>query len=218
MGDMSKCKHGGFIGYCDQCDPDWESKLDAYDKKSMKTIAIQLNHTKDNELLEDKYALEEIGVEPIYYGLFPFSNDVTGTEDFSKYESVIPFGTVKLLILWQGGFLPPNTKIIYDEARFDQANYKNALSAHLLNHDAVYTTLDRVKDVPVNWPTFIKPTRDLKAFAGVIVEQDRTPGEEIFSQMQCTFLKDDEPVLMAPLKKIKREYRNFVVNGEIKKG
>src|SRR5574343_578049 len=89
----------------------------------VKTIAIQLNHTREAELLEYKYALEEIGVEPIYYGLIPFSHDVTGAEDFSKYEAVIPFGTIKLLMLWQGGFLPPNVKIIYDEAKFDQSNY-----------------------------------------------------------------------------------------------
>lgn len=28
MGDMSKCKHGGFSGYCDQCDPTWEADLE----------------------------------------------------------------------------------------------------------------------------------------------------------------------------------------------
>lgn len=27
MADMSKCKHGGYQGYCDECSPGWELKL-----------------------------------------------------------------------------------------------------------------------------------------------------------------------------------------------
>lgn len=27
MGDMSKCSHGEYVGYCDTCSPDWELQL-----------------------------------------------------------------------------------------------------------------------------------------------------------------------------------------------
>lgn len=181
-----------------------------------KNFAIQLNHIQEKELLEDKLALDEIGfTDPIYYGLIPFSDEISGAERFDDYDVVIPYGTVKLIKLWQKGLLPKSTKIFYDEPRFDQRSYKDALGRLLLNHRAVYSTLGEVKDIPVQTHTFIKPTRDLKAFAGIVVDRGRTPGEEIFSRPQSSDLSDDEPILMAPLRNVVREYRNFVVGGKL---
>src|SRR5690349_15928072 len=148
-------------------------------------FAIQLNHTREEELLEYQMALREVGYpDPIYYGLIPFSNEITDAERFDDYDVVVPHGTVKLIKLWQNGLMPRSTKIFYHEPSFDQFNYSRLLPTYLLlNGEAIYTTLGRIKDSVLNYrkPMFIKPTRDLKAFAGVIIEGGQTPGEEIFS-------------------------------------
>ncbi len=31
MGDMSRCEHGGFYGYCNLCNPNWEAEMAAED-------------------------------------------------------------------------------------------------------------------------------------------------------------------------------------------
>ena len=179
-------------------------------------VALQLTNIREDELFEYQLSLGEIGVkDPIYYGMIPFSDEITGIENCAKYSAIVPFGAVKLIRLWQRGLVPPNFKVFYDEQRFDQLQYATALDWLLLNGEASYHTLGSVKDIPVKEEIFIKPTRDLKAFAGIIVEAGRTPGEEIFSRPQDSSLTDDEIVLIAPFRRISREYRNFVVGGKL---
>jgi hypothetical protein len=179
-------------------------------------IAIQLNHTREEELLEFQMSLREIGVEPIYYGLIPFCDDVTGTEGFADYDVIVPYGTVKLIRLWQKGLMPKGTKVFYAEQAFDQFNYSLRLPKRmLLNGEAKFSTLGKIKDTVFRWPIFAKPTRDLKAFAGVIVEPGRTIGEEVYGRPQDSSLTEDEVVLYGPLKNIIKEFRNFVVDSKI---
>ena len=184
----------------------------------MKSVnfAIQLNHTREEELLEFQMSLREIGYDPLYYGLIPFSDEVTGTEDFDKFDVIVPYGTVKLIRLWQKGLLPKSVQVFYHEPSFDQFNYARLIPKELLlNGDVQYTTLGQIKDWQMATDVFIKPTRDLKAFAGVIVSKGQTPGEEIFSRPQDSSLSDSEVVLIAPLREIVKEFRNFVVDGKV---
>jgi len=176
------------------------------------TIAIQLNYTKEGELLEHRAALKSLGIEPIYYGLIPFSTEVTAAEEFEQYDKVIPFGSIKLIKLWLSGHFPLNVKIFYDVERFDQRYYGPKLGKLLLNYDAKYSTLGKVGDITVSTPMFIKPTSDLKAFAGLIVEREQTPREAIYSVQVDSSLTDNESILIAPLKDIEKEYRCFVVD------
>ena len=184
----------------------------------MKSVnfAIQLNHTREEELLEFQMSLREIGFDPLYYGLIPFSDEVTGTEDFDKFDVVVPYGTVKLIRLWQKGLLPKSVQVFYDEPSFDQFNYGRVIPKELLlNGEAIYSTLGHWKDVPMTRDVFVKPTRDLKAFAGCMVYKGQTAGEEIFSRPQDSSLSDDEVILIAPLREIVKEFRNFVVDGKV---
>jgi hypothetical protein len=179
-------------------------------------VAIQLNHTREEELLEFQMSLREIGVEPIYYGLIPFSDEITGAEGFADYDAVIVYGTVKLIRLWQKGLMPKGTTVFYSEPAFDQFNYSLVIPKHmLLNGEAKISTLGKIKDDVFLRPIFAKPTRDLKAFAGVIVEPGRTIGEEVYGRPQDSSLTEDEVVLYGPLKNIVKEYRNFVVDSKI---
>lgn len=179
-------------------------------------IAIQLSHTKDEELRQSHEALLHLGLDPIYYGLIYFCDDVTGTERFADFDKVIAFGSTKFLRLYQQGLMPKNTVAFYSEPSFDQLNYSQVIPKNLLlNGEALFSTLGKIKDSTFSFPVFIKPTRDLKAFAGIIVEPGRTVGEEVYGRPQDSSLTEDEIVLYSPLKNIVKEFRNFIVGSKI---
>ena len=182
-------------------------------------VGIQLNCTREEELLEFQMALREVGVDPIYFGIIPFTTEMTGIEDFAKYDKVIMHGSVKVIDLWQKGFLPREAVVWYDEEHFDQFFYSLHIPNNLLlNGEARFSTFGKMKDLPMKEDSFVKPSKDLKAFAGIIVPKGKTIYEEVFShQLSSSFSEnpDDEVIIVAPLKEIKKEYRNFVVNGKI---
>ena len=182
-------------------------------------VGIQLNCTREEELFETQIALREVGIDPIYFGIIPFTTEMTGIEDFSKYDKVIMHGSVKVIDLWQKGYLPREAVIWYDVEKFDQLFYSCYFPKELLlNGGATYGKFGFMKDRPMSVASFVKPSKDLKAFAGMIIEEGRTITEEVFSrQVSSSFSEncDDEIILVAPLKNIKKEYRNFVVDGKI---
>ena len=180
------------------------------------TIAIQMTCIPEQELLEERYALEELGITPIWYGLIPFADEITNSEEFVNYDRVVPFGTVKLLKLWMERKLPPQCVIFYDHAKFDQHFYAGAVGPHLLNYPAKYYKLGDVKDQELDRPVFVKPTHDLKAFGGLVVHSGHTIGQEVYGRMHDSALTDEEEILVADVRDdITREYRNFVVGGEL---
>ena len=180
-----------------------------------KTIAIQVTNVREESLLADKQALYEIGIEPIYFGLIPFSDEVTGADSFDSFDEVITFGPVKALKLWQRGLMPKSSIFFYDRDAFDQWQYRVRLGKHLLNYDASYARLGSIKNKPLPVASFVKPTSDLKAFAGIQVEAGGTVAQALSGATQDNSLSDDELILIAPLHHIAHEYRSFVVNGEI---
>ena len=182
-------------------------------------FGIQLNCAREEELLEFQMSLREIGIEPIYFGIIPFTTEMTGTEDFANYDKVIMHGSVKVIDLWQKGFLPKEAVIWYNEEAFDQLSYSNVIPKDLLlNGQASFGKFGNLKDFPMRDYVFVKPSKDLKAFAGLVVPQGKTIYEEVFShQLSSSFSEnsDDEVIMISPLRKIEKEYRNFVVNGKI---
>ena len=179
-------------------------------------IAIQLSDMKDEELHQSHEALAQLGIDPIYYGLIYFCDDVTGTERFADYDTVITFGSTKFLRLYQNGLMPKEALAFYSEPSFDQFNYSRCIPNHLLlNGEAKFSTFGKIKHQRFPRAVFVKPTHDLKAFPGVIVEAGMTVGEEVYSRPQDSSLTEDEVVLYSPLKDVVKEYRSFVVDGKI---
>ena len=182
-------------------------------------VGIQLNCTREEELLEFQMALREVGVDPIYFGIIPFTTEMTGIEDFAKYDKVIMHGSVKVIDLWQKGLLPREAVVWYDEDQFNQLFYSRIIPKELLlNGNATFGKFGYLKDFPMKEEMFVKPSKDLKAFAGIIVPKGKTIYEEVYShQLSSNFADnpDDEVIMIAPLKEIVKEYRNFVINGKI---
>ena len=182
-------------------------------------FAIQLNCSSDAELLETQMALREIGVEPIFFGIIPFTTQVTGTEEFANYDKVFIYGSVRTVDLCQQGYFPPNGYVLYDTELFDQLFYSKIIPTRLLlNGQAIFETFSNLKDHKLSEPKFVKPSKDLKCFPGMIVPAGMSIGDAIFSkQLSSDFSEnpDNVVIIIAPLSEIKKEFRNFVVDGEI---
>jgi len=182
----------------------------------MKTIAIQITNIREEDLLADKEALQSIGVDPICFGLIPFENEIIQAKDFERFDEVIPFGSVKIVRLWKAGHLPANAKIFYGcYDNFDQRFYSGKLRTLLLNFPAGYCRLGEIKERLFGGSAFVKPVNDLKAFAGIIVAEGERISDRLAAGTQDSSLTDNEPILVAPLRPIIREYRSFIVDGRV---
>lgn len=92
-------------------------------------------------------------------------------------------------------------------------------SENMLNGNAVVGKLSDIK-VPHDRKFFARPVQDTKSFSGMIFEPDnfqhwRTKVIENEKKDNKSTLKGDTEIMVAPLQHIHREYRFFVIDGNI---
>jgi hypothetical protein len=177
------------------------------------TLALQDVLIPHSEFLRDMEACERVGLNPIRFGLIPFTDDITG--DIDAPGPIVPFGSTKIIRMAMQGKLPPSWHVFYDEFAFTQPEWAAVIGEAALNYDAVWTRLSQVKSADFTHQTFVKPATDLKAFAGMIVY----PGETIEGRLSQTqtdhTLSEHEIVCLAPIKKILSEYRCWVIGEKV---
>ena len=105
--------------------------------------------------------------------------------------------------------------IDYDEKKFDMEYYKD-LSLPFLNDDCEIYTVNNLLYSEFSEETFIKPSRDSKAFNGGIIYA----GETLMNYLMRTPHRNiesigEESVIVSPIKRIKEEYRFFMYKNEI---
>jgi hypothetical protein len=101
----------------------------------------------------------------------------------------------------------------------DQGELLTAWGDELLNHDAIVGPISTIE--PPSEHFFARPVHDSKAFTGAVF--DRREWQDwivnlIGIQNSHTTIRADDPVMLAPVKRIYAEYRLFVVGGEIVTG
>lgn len=102
---------------------------------------------------------------------------------------------------------------------FDYPIWKQNLGDNLLNHDAVVCRFDEVNTSLPEF--FIRPCEDTKSFSGKVYEHDEFyewKQRVIDTDNDLATLKPETMVMYSSPKKIYREYRFFVVNGNIVTG
>ncbi|HET8687657.1 MAG TPA: ATP-grasp domain-containing protein, partial [Methanosarcina sp.] len=117
--------------------------------------------------------------------------------------------------IYEAGKMPTWTQIWYSKKYFSQDQYRFSLGNLLLNHSARYTTYGKIKHTRFDYPVFMKPSSDLKDFDGCIVMPEDTLEREISNGRRSKYLTNDTIVLYAPELNIEKEFRCFVVGGEI---
>lgn len=177
-------------------------------------FAVQVTGRHTEEIQRTVEGLEKAGLDWIDFGLIPFTRDITNLDAFPTDRPVIPIAGTKLVDLHTRGELPENWQVFYDEAEFDQAHYSSVYQDRLLNYGSEYSPFALIADQIQPVPRFMKPTNDLKAFAGLIVEDGRTLRQALESQTTQP-IDDTDLVVSAPVQKLGREWRMFIVNGEI---
>lgn len=103
--------------------------------------------------------------------------------------------------------------LFYDHEKFDQAYYLN-LDLPLLNKGAISVGANEARQMQFTENKFVKPTSDGKAFLAGILIPGQTIEQMILSKSHHQTVWD-ENVLIAPPKVVLKEWRFFVLNGEV---
>jgi hypothetical protein len=177
-------------------------------------FAVQVTGRHDLEIEKTIRGLESAGLDWVNFGLIPFTKEITNLENIPKDRPVIPIGGTKVVDMYKDGLLPPNWHVFYDRVEFDQSWYSKVYGEQLLNADAQYLMYGMVADVVQTEPRFMKPSDDLKSFAGLIVEAGQTLRQALQSQT-TQVIDDTDLVVSAPLQILGREWRMFIVNGVV---
>ena len=153
-----------------------------------------------------------MGFEPVRFGLIPFSDVISADDPDELLRPAVPFGSTKLIRLWLEDKTPLHWRVFYDTAKFDWRTWAPAIGEFALNDTTMgrVTELGAIKDLKWKQPVFVKPTSDLKAFAGMVVEIGETVAERLAMATQDSSLSDEQPVLWAPHQEIICEYRCYM--------
>lgn len=207
----------------------------------MQAIAIQssglrINDDGEARLLE---AIKHLGLKHVNFGCLPFTNQLTGWEDFPDEPMFVHCSTRVLKVLTDISINPTEifegsepekavrlrqnmlAGIFYDPAAFDQATYIKLpeVRGRLLNGGGRVLPISKVLHEELPYDVFFKPTTDLKAFKGGVVEAGQTLNQFIHAGMVdvslSKFIKSNGLVLMAQVREIEREYRFFIVDGRV---
>jgi hypothetical protein len=181
-------------------------------------------------------------VDFIDFGLIPFTNEITNLSTIyqdwldNENRAYIIRGSTKLLKILPTDALMDNVdelnlytkrnnenytdffstlknSLFYDYEKFDQAYYLN-LDLPLLNKGAISVDAQEAKHMQFSENRFVKPTSDGKAFVAGILTPGQTIEQLILSKNHHQTVWD-ETILIAPEKKVLKEWRFFVLNGEI---
>lgn len=168
--------------------------------KKVVVIALQDTHLPLHEIMKDADECARAGIPIVSFGLL---DDGVRLSDGASCDA-IPFGSVKMIRLWLAGKLPSGWRVFFDPGRFDQANWGPAIGDRALNAGVEALTLSDVIDRVFPTPVFVKPTADLKSFAGRVLPSGSTLREQAVAETSDT-------VLIAPIcDGIVAEYRAFV--------
>lgn len=176
----------------------------------------------------------------VTFGCVPFTNEITGWETFPNEPMFVHCSTKVLRILTDMrldpteifvGASPVEARqhyenlragLFYNELTFDQAVYiKNEnVKPVLLNGDARIVPVKRFLDHEFEREYFVKPSTDLKAFKGGLIQPGYTLRQFLYEDGMVdahleSFIKNNEPIVIARPQEVKREYRFFVVHGEV---
>lgn len=102
--------------------------------------------------------------------------------------------------------------IFHDMEKFDQEYYSN-LNLPLLNDNSIFLKMNESLDLSFDEPKFIKPSTDMKPFAGGIIPSGQTIKDFVTNQ-RYNACYVDETLMVSDCIDIVSEYRFFVVDGK----
>jgi hypothetical protein len=177
-------------------------------------FAVQVTDIHDAEITKIVDGLKEAGQEFAMFGKIHFEDEVTNLEAFPVNRPVIPLGGTSIVSMYLRSKLPDNWRMFYDPHLFDQMRAGERFGEAMLNDDAEFYPYWHAIMRTYPEPKFVKPTDDLKMFAGTVLEPGQTLAEALRT-IQHQPIADTQPIMFASAKPLRREFRLVVVDDEI---
>lgn len=162
------------------------------------------------------------GLPHQFVSLVPFTHEITSDDPLNDDDDVIPYGSTLLTTV---GYLYYNWYGLYfDLANF---NYETALRNRkdMLNDGVVVSIEEAIRilnDCQPHQDWFVRPSLDLKQFAGLVIEAKEC-ADWFIDAMECDssgsyHMNPATQVVLAKPKTIQAEWRWFIVGGKAVSG
>jgi len=181
-------------------------------------FAVQVTNRDDEDLHQTVRAITGAGYEWINFGVVPFTDEITNLDAFPTDRRVIPLAGTKVINLYRRKKLPSNWHVFYSDTLFDQCYTRfGPIHFWMLNRNAVIYSYEHCRSLSVKVPTFVKPSNDLKVFAGTVLETGQSL-DAMLSKVNHQPISNGEQIVMAPVRELGAEYRLFIINGAVVDG
>ena len=177
---------------------------------------IQENDYSSEDVTQINRACDKIGVPYVNIKVIPFTNELPDFPVDDEYENIY-YGGITMIDLLIRDYNSPKG-VFMDRETFSMENYVGRWGEHMLSSDAEFMTFQEFvdRDYPENQTFFIRPDADNKSFAGQVL---------MFGEIESWYsnlLKDDvyglgpdTKIMIGPAYNIRKEWRNYIVNGKV---
>lgn len=172
----------------------------------------EIKHPEND--MKIRHALNALGVEYVEIDKRPFERLDANTLDDREFDFV--YGSTNLIEDLMGEV----SGIYFNEDNFNYKTWSDHYGNHLFNDpkESQIMTIGNAHDETMeeNKLYFMRPVKDLKSFSGTVVNKKEfmTFIEEVKAG-SYTALNNDVEIVIAPAYKIEKEWRCFMVNGEV---
>ncbi|NJO62622.1 MAG: ATP-grasp domain-containing protein [Richelia sp. RM2_1_2] len=175
---------------------------------------IQNNLLAENDLKSLQNACKSNDVEFEEVTIIPFSDELPKFTLDGKIN--IYYGSTTFMFNLYNKLKPAG--LFFNPESYSIANYINQWGEHMLNSGAKITTIKEftTENHADDSLWFIRPDADDKSFDGTVMAFGRLKNwRKNFLQFDDTKLQDDSKIVVGPPYNIKKEWRNYVVDGKI---
>lgn len=176
---------------------------------------IQDNLIAENDRNQMQEACEKLGLPHIEVIVVPYSKDLPEFPIDDEHENMYFGSTTFMYNLYEQ--LKP-IGLFYNHETFSMENYLNQWGEHMLSNGAKIMKVSEFLEDDRTTPgttIFVRPDGDGKEFDGTVANE-----YEIMDMLERTIkyegsLNEDSKILVGPAYNIRREWRNYVVNGKV---
>ncbi len=177
---------------------------------------IQSNLIQENDLKEIQNTCSDMGVEFQEVKIIPFSNELPNINLDDKVN--IYYGSTTFMdnIYEQ---LDKPIGLFYNHETFSMENYMDKWGERMLNYEALILTVEQAlnrKYYPFSddW-VFVRPDGDGKEFDGQVMKYQEVEPYLNRHLQYISKMNLQTKVIVGPAYNIHKEWRNYIVNGEI---
>jgi len=178
----------------------------------MQWLIEHMSATDDNDTALLK-TFADTGRTHLAIKQIPFTETLLGMEQLDPTQPALIYGSTQIVEkVWKqyGG----QVETFYDPAWFDPRNWVGK-RPDLLNEDVFEITVAELRSKWVDKPTFVKSVT-VKALNGMVLEPDKHDWDTWL--IEHSELNGSDLLVLSPVHRIEREWRFFVVDGQVVTG